>query len=168
MASFEVYGPFEIPTIKNKVSRSIGSDEIDRFWQVHTKFGSARGCYIFGFRAAKGWKPFYIGKAAKSYRQEVFTHHKLNKIMHALSNQRKGTLGIFLVSAVQGKGRVNEAAIDQVETFLIQTGLAANKFLQNERKTKQQSWSINGVFKSRRGKPSAAASDFKKYMKIDL
>lgn len=162
MASFTVKGPFEVPLQKSKRSRYISSAEGKQFWQAHEVAAQERGCYVFAFRASKGFIPIYVGKATKSFAQEVFTSHKLVKYNLGLHSRSKGTPVLFFVSLTKSRGPVNKAAIDEVESYLIQAGLVANKNLLNSKKTKLESWSIRGVVRGGSGQPSAAASDLRK------
>lgn len=165
MAAFTVSGPFVVPTTKLKVGRAITKANIAEFWSANPDFSGERGCYIFAFRAAKGAKPIYIGKATKTFKQEAFTDHKLKKYSLGLGNQLRGTPVMYFVSLNRVQGPVNRTAIDEVETFLIQAGLVANKGLLNDRKTAVESWSIGGVIRSK-GKASASASNLKKLLKL--
>jgi hypothetical protein len=165
VASFLVKGPFVVPFTKFKVGRAITSDDIATFWQTHPSLAKERGCYLFGFRAAKGSKPIYAGKATKSFKQEVFTDHKLKKYGLGFATQARGTPILFFVCISKAKGVVNKTAIDEAESYLIQAGLAANKNLLNDRKTKVESWSIGGVVRSK-GKASASALALRKCIKI--
>lgn len=165
MASFSVKGPFDVPYSKFKVGRGITSSDIAEFWATHSTMATERGCYIFGFKASKGSKPIYVGKATKSFKQEVFTDHKLKKYGQGFNNQAKGTPILFFVCLAKTKGVVNRTAIDEAESYLIQTGLAANKNLLNDKKTKVESWSIGGIVRSK-GKPSASAGELRKFVKL--
>lgn len=166
MPAFKVFGPFEMPTTKKKASKSIEKDNIEEFKKNNADLLSNRGCYIFAFRAAKGQKPIYVGKTNKSFAVEIFGDHKLKKYMSALADQKSGTAVFYFVVPQASKGPPNKVAIDQVETYLIQCGLVANKNLLNDRKTKQESWSISGIVRST-GKPSNAACSMKKCLKIE-
>ena len=156
MASFLVKGPFTVPCTKMKVGRVITKNDIESFWATHSAMATERGCYLFGFRAAKGSKPIYVGKATKSFKQETFTDHKLKKYGLALSNQAKGTPIMFFICLSKAKGAVNKSAIDEAESYLIQAGMAANKNLLNDKKTAVESWSIGGIVRSK-GKASVQA-----------
>ncbi|HEU0197338.1 MAG TPA: hypothetical protein VFQ88_09025 [Nevskiaceae bacterium] len=162
MASFTVKGPFEVPSQKLVKSQYITSAEGKKFWLAHKVVAKERGCYAFAFRASKGFVPIYVGKATKSFEQEVFTSHKLVKYNQGLQSRSKGTLVLFFVPLTKSKGPINKVAIDEVESYLIQAGLAANKSLLNSKKTKQESWSIRGGS----GKSSEAANDFRKCLSI--
>lgn len=165
MASFSIKGPYNIPLTKEKVGRRITKDNIKEFWADHETIAFERGCYVFGFRASKGLKPMYAGKATKTFKQEVFADHKLKRYAEALGSQAKGTPIFFFITLNQTKGNVNKTAIDEVESFLIQYGLVANKSLLNDKKTAVESWSIGGLIRSK-GKPSNAAVELKRMFKI--
>jgi len=166
MASFTVKGPFDVPAPKLAVARHISATQGKQFWMERPELANERGCYIFAFRAAQGYKPIYIGKATKSFFREVFTAHKLNKYNEGLASRRKGTPVIFFVSLNKAKGKVNELAIDEAESFLIQSGIIANKNLLNSQKTKIESWSIGGVVRSGSGQPSQAAKHLCQCLKL--
>lgn len=125
--TFTVKGPFVIPVTQKTGGRIITTADAKKFCESHDFLDKEVGCYVFAFRAAKGLKPVYIGKATKSFEQEVFTEHKRNKYNEALVSRIKGTPVLFFVCLIKGKGPINKLAIDEVETFLIQAGLAANK-----------------------------------------
>jgi hypothetical protein len=166
MASFSVKGPFTVSAPKLNAGRHLSAAEGKKFWVSHSTLAKERGCYVFAFRAAKGFKPIYVGKATKVFAKEVFTDHKLNKYNRALASQKKGTPVLFFVCLAKTKGAVNRVAIDEAESFLIQSGLTANNKLLNSRKAKVVSWSIKGVVRSGVGKPSQAATDFCQCLKI--
>lgn len=161
MATFTVKGPFDVPVKKEKAGRLVTTEQAAEFWKQNGAVQDDVGCYVFGFRAAKGLKPMYVGKATKSFKQEVFTDHKQNKYNQALAGQAKGTAILFFVTLDKTAGSVNQKAIDEAETFLILSGLVANKKLLNDRKTAIESWSIKGVIRAGQGKPSQAAQDLK-------
>lgn len=167
MANFYVEGPFAIFTNKGQVSKFLNSDSARKFWEDKAELAKSCGCYVFGFRASKGYKPFYVGKATKNFKQEVFAPHKLNKIYEALAQQKKGTLVLFFVRYQKSKGKINRLAIGEVETFLIQSGLEANPNLLNDRSTSVEKWAIKGIIRSGRGQPSSPAQDLKQCLKLN-
>ena len=165
MVTFSICGPFEVPTTKMAMGRLVKTTDGKKFWKTYPSVADERGCYVFAFKAGKGYKPVYIGKATKSFKDEVFTPHKLHKFSEALGNQKKGTPMLFLVCLDKTKGPVSKIAIDEAESYLIQAGLAANPNLLNSRKTKVPTWCINGIVRSKQGKPSAAAAAFRRCIK---
>lgn len=148
------------------VGRQVSAANGKAFWAVHTGIATQAGCYVFAFKASKGYKPVYAGKATKSFKQEVFTPHKLNHFNTGLGHQKKGTPVLFFVCLNKTSGAVSESAIDEAESYLIQAGLAANADLLNDKKTKVATWSINGIVRSKAGKPSAAACELRKCIKV--
>ena len=121
---------------------------------------------MFGIRAGKGWTPAYVGKATKSFKREIFAHHKLTRYQQFLVDYQKGTPVLFFAVAPTKKGAPNAAHMGELEKFLIQTGLAANQDLMNIKGTKAEEWGIAGVLRGGKGKASQAARDFKKIMKL--
>jgi len=165
--TFAVQGPFEVPCYQGKAARTFTDDNVKDFWRKHSQSGSQRGCYVFGIRAGKGWTPGYVGKATKSFKQEVFAHHKLTRYQQFLADYLKGTPVVFFIIAPKKKGAPNSAHIGQLESFLIQVGLAANPNLLNVKGTKAEEWGIAGVLRGGKGKTSATAKQFSKLMKIE-
>jgi hypothetical protein len=166
MTTFVVKGPFDVPVKIDKAGRLITAEQAIEFWKNHDVVQSEVGCYVFAFRAAKGFKPMYVGKATKSFKQEVFTDHKRNKYNEALAGQAKGTAVLFFVALEKTSGPVNKKAIDEAESFLIQSGLAANSKLLNDKKTVVEKWRIKGVLRAEKGKPSKAAQDIKQCLSL--
>ena len=164
MTRFVVKGPYEVPVQVNKGGKAITSLEAKAFWDENAALSGEKGCYVFGMRASKGMKPLYVGKATKSFAQEVFTPHKLAKYMAGLTHSKKGTPVLFFLCVPKTKGPVNGPNIDELESFLIQAGMKAYSDLLNERKTKVEAWSIGGVLRDGKGKPTNAAQEFKGLM----
>jgi hypothetical protein len=163
---FVVEGPREVPFYQGKAGRTITDDNVREFWKINAEFGSRKGCYVFGIRAGGGFRPAYVGKATKSFRQEVFTHHKLTRYQQFLADFLKGTPVLFFVVAPKRKGAANASHISELEDFLIQAGLVANPDLLNIKGTKTEEWGIAGVLRGGQGKPSKGAGEFRKLMKL--
>jgi hypothetical protein len=166
MTRFLVKGPFLVDFQKNPAGKAITPSEGKLFWDKHPALKKELGCYVFGIRASKGMKPLYIGKATKSFGQEVFSSHKLAKYMEGLSHSKKGAPILFFVCLPKQAGPKNKKSIDELESYLIQAGLKANFNLLNDKKTKIESWSIAGVLRDRPGQPTISAQDFKKLMNM--
>ena len=164
--NFVVYGPYEVPAYYGKAARAITEENIKEFWQRHTDMGSHRGCYVFGIRAGRGLTPGYVGKATKTFKQEVFTSHKLAKYQRLLADYHKCTPVLFFVVSPKHIGKPNATHIGELEDFLIQVALAANPDLLNIKGTRQEEWSITGVLRSGKGKPSAAAKALIRALKL--
>lgn len=163
---FTVEGPRDVPVYAGKGGRTITDENVQSFWGDNDDLGGRKGCYIFGIRAGKGWTPGYVGKATKSFKQEVFAHHKLTRYQQFLADYKRGTPVMFFVLLRVKRGKVNNTHINDLESFLIQTGLAANADLMNIRGTKEAEWAISGVLRGGSGKPTRAARNFRQFMKL--
>lgn len=166
MAEFTVHGPYEVPTYAGKAGRIVRSEEGRAFFESHPSFANRRGCYVFAMRAGRGITPTYVGKATKTFAQECFTSDKLGKCNTTLVDYVRGTLVMFLITPPEGRGRPAEKQIGLLEEFLIQVGVAANDALLNIQGTRQEQWSLAGLVRSKRGRPSRAALAFKSAMKL--
>lgn len=163
---FSVHGPFEMPCQKNKASKSITTENTKQFWKENEHFRSKKGCYIFALKAARGYTPYYIGKTKKSFSEEIFKPHKLNKYHSAFADRLHGKPVFFFVLPPSKRGKVNAKHIAELERFLIQTGANVNPNLVNVRGTKPLGWAINGVIRNGKGMPSKGATHLKKCLKI--
>jgi len=162
---FSVTGPYKVPVYEGKANRTITEEQGKRFWQKYGSVGEGRGCYVFGIRAGQGLTPGY-GKATKSFKQELFTPHKLAKYQQMLADYRKGTPVLFFLVAPSKKGKPNARHVGQLEDFLIQNAVIVNEDLLNVRGTKQQEWGVGGVVRGGKGKQSKSAQHFRKMMKL--
>lgn len=167
MQKFSIDGPFKVPLTRGIGGRVFDSECAAQFFNKHPEPVQDKGCYVFAFRSGRGYTPIYIGKATKSFKQEIFQPHKQVKLAKALGNRKRGSLVVFFVRPAKKRGPTNLSTIDAVETFLIQAGIKANKNLLNNRKRQIESWSINGVVRSSQGQPSTSAKDFRKCPNID-
>lgn len=153
-------------TTKGVAGRTITGDNVGEFWESNPDLAESRGCYVFGIKAGRGYTPAYVGKATKTFRQEVFAAHKLAKYQQFLADYRKGTPILFFVVAPSKRGAPNHAHIKDLEDFLIQMGLAANPDLLNIKGTQMEEWGIAGVLRGGQGKPAKDAIQFKKMLKL--
>ena len=166
MIHFSVTGPLAIPFQQGKASKIVSSAEAASFWEEHPSLADRRGCYVFAIRAGRGITPAYVGRATKTFRQEVFARDKIAKYQHVLAEYRRGTPVIFLLAAPQGRGKPNVSIVRELESFLIQSALSVNADLVNVHGTKRAQFSIAGVLRGGKGKPSHAARIFKTSMAL--
>ena len=92
MSQYEVFDPFKLHKNGPLVNRRMCA----RFWQSVEQgepgLAKAVGCYVFGIRAGRGAKPWYVGKTEmRSFKGECLTPDKLNKYNEALNGRRSGT-----------------------------------------------------------------------------
>jgi hypothetical protein len=125
-----------------------------------------RGCYVFGMRVGRATKPAYVGRATRSFRQEVFQYHKLTRYLQQLAEYRAGTPVLFFIALPRRRGAPATSHVVELERFLIASAAAANPRLLNVRCKPVRAWSIDGVVSRTRGKPSIAAKDFHALMKL--
>jgi hypothetical protein len=163
---FYVDGPYKVPMYDGKASRTITDDNVKEFWRQNPHLKDKRGAYVFGIRAGKGLTPGYAGKATKTFKGEVFQHHKLTRYQQFVADYRKGTPVLFFVVLPTRRGTPNATHIGELEDFLIQTALAANPNLMNVRGTKKAQWGIAGLLRGGKGKPSSDARLFRRLMKL--
>ena len=140
----------------------IGKDEVKHFWANHGTLREKVGAYIFAIQAGGGHTPMYVGKATKSFGQEVFATDKLNKYFNAMGQYRSGTPVLFLVASQKKPGVINSKHIAELEKFLIQQGRVVNPDLLNKVHAKPPAWSIDGALRSKVKKPTKSAQAFRK------
>jgi hypothetical protein len=157
-----LYGPFVIPISKGGVAKFIDKNEKKQFLDqlLDQGIASKQGCYVFALRAAKGYCPWYIGKATKSFKQECMGSHQLQHYNAVLSKGKKGTPVMFLVAPTGNKNKVPKKVCDDIESMLIQSALYENPELRNIQKAKVPAWGIDGVVRGRKGKPRKGESAF--------
>ena len=166
MTDFQVHGPFEVPVHHGAAGRIVRAAEGTEFFGSHPALAPRRGCYVFGIRAGGGITPVYVGKTHGSFAEECFTPHKLGKYNEGLVEYARGTPVLFLLTPPERRGPPNQGHINELEAFLIQTGVAANEDLLNVQGTGGADWTITGVLRAGQGRPSDSASLFKTMMRF--
>lgn len=161
MTQFTAHGPFPIPTEKLPVGRTIGKADIQKFWGQNEVFSTQKGVYVFAMRAGGGITPMYVGKATKSFGQEAFATHKINKYLLALGQYKKGTPVMFFLAYPPKSGAANLKHIAAAEKFLIQQGVVVNPTLLNIVHAKVPKWGITGALRSKTKKPTKEAKVFR-------
>jgi hypothetical protein len=158
MLMFDVVGPYEVPTRKGKGGVKIVDHKTKNarrsFWDK-ADCAEDRGCYIFCIRAGKGVTPAYVGKAAVTFKGEVFAPAKLRQYNEKLADIKAGTPVLFFL--VHPSRKVKTWAIAELENFLIEALFARYPNLLNIVGTKQAGWGIAGVLKAEPGAPPKPA-----------
>lgn len=162
MAIFKVRGWFKVDYEKRKGGRTL---VFDNFWSDGSEthgLASERGCYVFAIKTGRGLDPVYVGKAAKTFKQETFNPTNRHKFQNGFSKYAKGLPVVFFVCHPGQRGKPNKKQIGQIEEFLIQAGAAKNPHLQNVKGAKTPAWSIRGVVGiSGKGKRTRSQTDFR-------
>ena len=155
-----VHGPIEIPFGKQRKGsvKHIYTANVKDFWKLRVAkaISAKKGCYIFALRASRGFTPWYVGKATKSFKREALGAYQLNHYNDVLFDGRKGNPVMFVVAP----------PANTIETFLIQAAYAENPKIRNRQQTKIPEWTIKGVVRPKSGKPTKLEQSFKKMMGI--
>lgn len=175
---FDIYGHFPIPREGKTIVLNAQSRK--KFWRevgdMYCKpdLPDSHGCYVFAIKAAKGYTPFYVGKAdTSSFRQEVLNPYNIEKYNNVLIRRKSGTPILFLLPRVTDAGNFGQVttkekpAIGALEDMLIARAIRKNKNAQNISGTKMlREIVVHGFMNSGRGKHSAEASELQKVFKI--
>ena len=156
---YDLFGPLKIARTEYG---HVDAGKLTEFWEtanaLSAGLSTASGCYIFGIRASKGIKPWYVGQATRGFKQECFTPDKLVKYNDVLCAIGKGTPVLFLLARRTPRGRFaktlqNDEA-NWVERLLIHYCLHANDQLVNQHGTRfPKEVVIPGLINSHVGKP---------------
>jgi hypothetical protein len=163
-ATFRVtFGEFKC--VNGGSRKTIDTNCLAEFWNK-IGAGNRRGVYVFGVRAAKGWKPLYVGQAKKqTFKARIGQHVKTDgDFNRMLKRVKKGTPVLFLIGRT-GKGRKSNSAIDELEIEFINYAFARNKNLHNDRGIKKPKYVIEGF--GSRGKPAMPVANLKTIIGYD-
>ena len=170
MTNFKVYGPEEIPFNQQGNIKHIYPENKKEFLAnlVEEGISKKQGCYIFCLRAGPGFRPWYVGKATKGIHQECMQDHKINYYNQVLHKGKKGTpVMFFVLPPGQGKNKVPEKTIAEVEKFLIKKAYKQNNDLKNKQHAKDDTWTITGVYgNQRKGNRTKVEISLKKMLKL--
>ena len=171
---YGVFGPFKVP--RDDGGRVADSGQLRDFWGKVGKndpgLPDASGCYIFGIRASKGAKPWYVGQAKQAFRNECFTYHKLHHYNKVLADRKKGTpILLLLVRLTPGGGFVNQLSkseANSLENLLIYNCLRANQELLNTSRTSFfREAEIPGLLNSPQGAPSESTKFLSRLLNLE-
>jgi len=163
-----VYGPFPVPfeSLGKGTSKQIRREHAKEFWTQTTvkDVRGKQGCYVFALGVSRGYTPWYVGKATKTFLQEALHDHKLVYYNEVIYKGRKGAPVLFFVARPGSLKKIPKKQIDNLETFLIQTAVYKNRELKNKQKASVPQWGIRGVARGGRGKAPENAKKFKSMM----
>ncbi len=159
MGEFKVVGPLKV---KIEILRAGRAVEPRDFWKDHPQHEGEKGVYVFAVKPPRtdANVPWYVGKASKTFGQEVFTDRNQLKYNRALARYGRGTAVLFLVIHPSGKGKTNRKHIGEIEDFFINQGFAVNPDIENDRGIKRPAWAIGGVVRGTTRKASSSAKAF--------
>jgi hypothetical protein len=161
--------PFEIPfapSDNHSSTKRIKSEHVKQFWKSKAvvNYADKQGCYVFATRAGRGYRVWYVGKTKNKFSGECFQAHKLEKYNEVLFEGRRGTPVLFFVAPRDGVRVVDKNELASMEKQLIQIAYAKNPELKNVHGTRVETWVIDGLIRSGKGKPSAKAKRFRTMM----
>lgn len=157
----------QLPLIQEKCGRHLDETGAKKIFGRHRKFTEAQGCYVFGIRAGKGYKPVYVGKTTlQTLGEEVLSDGTVGKINRALLRNKKGTLVVAFVIPENKPGPNPSKLIDEVESVLIQYAYQKNPEIENENGIYQCAWFIDGVLNCPQGKPRDESRIFRRLVGI--
>lgn len=167
-SEFTVYGPFKLVAKKCPGAWVL---ETDNFWEEDKRCSKLRdktGVYVFGIcpSGSPRYIPFYVGKATKSFGQEVFQPDKIVKYHTAFYKFAKRSAALFFVVSPNKTGPVNAKHIKQIEDDFIEVGFLVNPEIENKQGVNQPNWSITGVIRSAAKKKSSDAKAFSEMFKL--
>ena len=170
MSEFKIHGPFKL---KPKKCPGAWVLDTDSFWDQDKNSANLQdktGVYVFAVcpSGSQRYIPYYVGKATKSFGQEVFHPDKILKYHKAFYKFAKRSAHLFFVVSPTKKGPVNARHIKQIEDDFIDIGYLVNPDIENKQGTKQPNWSISGVIRSKAKKKSAGAKAFSEMFELTV
>ena len=114
---FEPIGPLEVPYTVGVKGTQLVDVGCRSFWDAYPDLADRTGCYVFGIRASRGYRPVYVGKATRTFRQECFTDHKVCHDHRALAETDRGTPIMFLVCAPTDSAPIEGAFQTEPKNF---------------------------------------------------
>jgi hypothetical protein len=174
---YTLHGPFELPeNAKKKVDLSPA--QIVAFWKAANKseremLSDATGLFFFMFRAGRGIKPWYIGRAEKgSFEEETFTEERKAAYLKIARSRDRGTpLLVFIARRNEDgtftqPGKVKHDDMTFVESYLIGLAMDKNADLLNVKENPMlQQLEVSGLINTTKGKPSIAVQELKKALR---
>ena len=142
MKKFIVKGYFEVPlrevNTANRKGKEIDSGRINDFWEdvdCTEIISSKKGVYIFANKVSHGFKPIYVGMTTKTFKNECFQAHKVNKLQAFFDNSLRTKLVLFFIVKESSRdAKDDDDVIADVESFFIYQAYMANEDLLNDRK----------------------------------
>lgn len=175
MKKFVVKGYFEVPlrevNAANRKGKEIDSGRLNDFWRYVDRaenISSKKGVYIFANKVSHGFKPIYVGMTSKTFKNECFQAHKVNKLQNFFDNSLRTKLVLFFIVKESSRdAKDDDDVIADVESFFIYQAYMANENLLNDRK-KDPEWSVQDVYRDRTpGQPTMSVQNLKQCLNMD-
>ena len=175
---FDVYGPFTLKRfgIKKLITNETLDSLISTIEKTQSGLSGACGCYVFGIRAGKGIKPWYVGQANKTTLVKEALNSSNREKYNKLLDDRSGTPVLFLLPrmtpeqnrfAKPTSKEVGLKSIHFLEEWLIASALQRNPELVNDKKTFfLRELSVKGIFNARHGEATTPSTALKKLLGV--
>ena len=172
---FVVHGPYEVPHAlipeTRKLYKVADANALAAFWkhevgdhQDGAAIAAKDGIYIFAMRAGRGYTPWYVGKAGRSLKREVFTPDKITDYNVVLVSTRGTPVLFFITNERATHKNIGAPQLKRIERDLILMAKSANPKLTNRNLTNDQyEWHIRGISGSQ-GRPSPVVRSYRKMM----
>lgn len=146
---YEVFGAFKVPRRKTGVGNRVlilDPNTLREFWaeidEDEPDLSQAQGCYLFGIRASRGIRPWYVGQTRRTFKDECFAPGKCIIYQGVYGEVARGTPILLLIARLTprgdafytGRGRPKEFAF--LEKMLIGLALRQNSNLSNKKDTR--------------------------------
>ncbi len=161
MTNFVVSPEFQIATKRFRNRLTLGKKPGSGFWQQNgaEEYKNKRGCYIFAIKHGNKITATYIGKATETFKQEIFTKHKIEEHYKPALRERQRGQAIMIFLEHKYVKKPNKSSIDELETRLIQQAVRKDLALTNLRKTYMKELKIKGVYDFKVGKKPQGRSN---------
>ena len=168
--TFIIRGPYKVPFDSRPRGRVIRPEDARQFWEecADETLENGLGCYVFAHRAGPGFTPIYVGKTAKSFKQEAFNPPNLGLYTAELANYKRGTPVMFFVTpdwGARAKTKSTEKLVGELEKFLIELAASANPDLANVHGARR-GWGIKGVHRGHGGQGGEPGTDFRRMLSL--
>ena len=169
---FRTYGPFKMP----RADGEIDDEKKNQFWKSieskHQSLSNAVGCYIFALKAAKGYRPWYVGMTGRqSFADETWNVSNLLKYGRII-RAHKGTPMLFLIAKLTPRDRFQKpttrkklGAISALEGMLIARCLQRNSLLLNKKSTGYYNMQVPGYLNDTPGARTKGAKALAQLLK---
>jgi hypothetical protein len=172
---FEPYGPYTLPEVRDEIDDSGKNSFWDAVREDCTLLPGAVGCYIFATKAAKGFRPWYVGKTERQcFRDETWQVGKL-RLYEKVLRRHKGTPVLFLLAKRTPGGKFVKptkrkkasGSISALEEMLVGVCLQRNPDLLNKMLTRYRAIYVPGYLNEKPGARTKRAKALARLLRTD-
>lgn len=162
--TYTVRGPYGVKCIEGKRGRVIDENEAKKdFAEKAGDYKNRIGVYVFGVLRTGGSVPWYVGRTANKFIDEVFTPQNVRTYNKALIHPGKPVV-FLIVHPKLGRGRGVPAVkqIGEIEDFFVKLCYEKNKDLLNKQLIPRVTrWGVKGIIGTR-GRADESAGKLRK------